>query len=99
MSTSRKSLNDAKVTKSDLKRMKSMRDEDIDYSDIPATDAAFWKSAELRLPEAPKEAVTMRIDKEIVDWFRAMGKGHTTRMSAVLRHYYEAHKSTQDSKS
>ncbi|GEM_PF-829657 len=71
----------------------NIRDEDIDFSDIPETDAAFWADAELVMPEN-KKSVHLRVDPDVLEWFKAQGKGHLTRMNAVLRSYYEAHKKT-----
>ena len=61
----------------------------IDFSDIPETDAAFWADAELRLPQN-KKGVFLRIDPEILKWFKEKGKGYQTRINAVLRRYVEA---------
>lgn len=63
----------------------------IDFSDIPETDAAFWANAELRLP-GNKKGVYLRIDPDILEWFRKQGKGYQTLINAVLRQYVEAHK-------
>jgi uncharacterized protein (DUF4415 family) len=56
-------------------------------------DESFWKRAELIPPIAQrKSSVHLRVDSEVLDWFRDRGKGHLTRMNAVLRAYYEAHR-------
>jgi uncharacterized protein (DUF4415 family) len=56
-------------------------------------DEDFWKYAELLMPgDKPKSSVHLRIDPEVFDWFRHQGKGHLTRMNAVLRAYYEANR-------
>jgi uncharacterized protein (DUF4415 family) len=39
-----------------------------------------------------KTSVHLRLDSDIVDWFKTQGKGHLTRMNAVLRAYVEAQK-------
>jgi uncharacterized protein (DUF4415 family) len=53
----------------------------------------FWKNAELLMPgDKPKASVHLRIDYDVFDWFRRQGKGHLTRMNAVLRAYYEANR-------
>ena len=41
---------------------------------------------------AGKTSVHLRLDSDVVDWFKANGKGHLTRMNAVLRAYVEAQK-------
>jgi len=53
----------------------------------PKLDADFWAKAELTLPEALKERITMRIDRDVLDHFRSKGRGYQTRINAVLRSY------------
>ena len=50
-----------------------------------------WTKARLVLPSG-KENVTLRVDRDVLAWFRASGKGFHTRMNAVLRAYTEAHR-------
>jgi uncharacterized protein (DUF4415 family) len=59
--------------------------------DAHATNAAFWKSAEVVLP-TPKELVTMRLDADLLRWFRRE-RGYQTRINAILRAYMQAHES------
>ncbi|TRL43478.1 BrnA antitoxin family protein [Rhizobium straminoryzae] len=61
-------------------------DDTIDYSDIPQLDDRFFEAAEL-VQLMGKAQVTMRIDSDVLDWFRAQGKGYQTRMNAVLKAY------------
>lgn len=79
------------ISKERLKEIKAIKDKDIDYSDIPELDETFWKNAVLVRPEK-KERLTVRFDAEMVAWFRKQGRGYQTRMNAVLRSFYEAHK-------
>ena len=79
------------ISKKRLAEIAAMKDEDIDYSDIPELDESFWEKAELRMPEN-KERITVRIDHDIVEWLKEQGPGYQTRMNAILRSYYEAHK-------
>ncbi len=60
-------------------------------------DDSFWAEAKLMPPLlAPEHAtpakasIHLRVDADVLDWFRSEGKGHLTRMNAVLRAYYEA---------
>ena len=71
------------------KELAEMPDDAIDYSDIPELDEKFWENAKLVLPET-KERITLRVDKEVLDFFRTGGQGYQTRMNAVLRAYVEA---------
>jgi len=48
--------------------------------------ADFWSSAHVVEP-AGKTSIHLRVDSDVVEWFRAGGKGHLTRMNAVLRAY------------
>lgn len=77
-----------KDSKTDWTRLSEMRDEDIDTSDIPELDDTFFEEAEVRLP--PKMSVTMRLDADVLEWFKAQGKGYQTRINRLLRKYMEA---------
>jgi uncharacterized protein (DUF4415 family) len=68
-----------------------MTDEEIDTSDIPPLDEELFASAELRMPQA-KPSITIRLDPDILEWFKGQGKGYQTRINAVLRKYVEAQK-------
>ena len=81
-----------KSIKSDLARIDALKDEEIDYSEIPDLSALgeeFWAKAVVKRAE-PKAQVTLRLDREVLDWFKAQGKGYQTRINAVLRAYKEA---------
>lgn len=80
-----------KMSTADRARFDAIRDEDIDYSDIPELDAEFWANAQIKTP-AQKPVVTMRVDEETIDYFKGSDpKGYTARMAAVLRAYVDAH--------
>ncbi|MBO9427784.1 BrnA antitoxin family protein [Labrenzia sp. R4_1] len=69
-----------------------LQDTDIDYSDIPETDKAFWANARIHQP-AKKQVVSMRLDQDVIDSFKqGEGKRHTSRMAAVLEAYVKHHK-------
>jgi uncharacterized protein (DUF4415 family) len=74
-----------------VEELAALPDEDIDYSDIPELDEAFFRNARLVMPVG-KRQVTLRIDADVLDWFRAQGKGYQSRMNAVLRAYAAARK-------
>ena len=61
-------------------------------ADAPAraVEPEFWQSARVVMPPPGKAAVKLRVDRDVLDWFRAQGKGHVSRMNAVLRSYMEA---------
>ena len=80
-----------KTSATDWKRVDGVRDADVDVSEIPPLDASFFKDAELRLPGA-KQSITVRLDSDVLEWFRSQGKGYQTWMNAVLRLYMESQK-------
>lgn len=71
-----------------------MADHDIDLSDLPEIDPRAFARAlvrkGLRVVSPRKDQVTLRIDAEVLAWFRGQGKGYQSRMNAVLKAYKEA---------
>lgn len=80
------------ISKKRLKELEAIKDKDIDTSDIPELGEWFWKDAKVEFP-AEKIHTTIRLDKDVVNWFKKKGRGYQTRMNAVLRTYMNAHKS------
>ena len=80
-----------KLSKTDWKRLSRMKDKDIDTGDIPELDDAFFQNAELRLP--PKQPVTLRLDADVLAWFKEGGPGYQTRINKLLRRYMESQQS------
>jgi len=78
------------ISKERLKQIESIPEKEIDYSDIPETDDAFWAKAELRLPQT-KKGVYLRLDPDLIDWLKRQGPGYQTRINAILRSYMETH--------
>lgn len=79
------------ITLEEAKKMKDRTREDAPPG--PPLPDDFWKHAKLVFPpEGPKEAVKIRYDRDMLEWFKRQGRGYQTRMNAVLRSYYEAHK-------
>ena len=69
----------------------AMPDEQIDYSDARYLPDAVWVKAADLIPEAKKQ-ITLRIDSDVIDFFKHSGKRYQTRINAVLRAYVEAQK-------
>ena len=70
------------------------RGDDRTSPDAPEAEslgADFWSAARVVMPAA-KVSVHLRLDSDVVEWFRANGKGHLTRMNAVLKAYVDAQK-------
>ena len=80
------------------KKLLAMRDEDIDYSDIPELDDDFWANAKVVMPKK-KEQISIKVDRDVLEYFRKDGPGYQTRMNAVLRSFVEAHRGKDGSTS
>ena len=80
----------SRPSKTDWKRLAETDDRDIDTSDIPELDDQFFRRAELRIPT--KQPVTIRLDSDVLEWFKAQGQGYQTRINQLLRKYMEAHR-------
>ena len=71
-----------------LKRLSERPDDEIDYSDIPeVTDFSDFEVGKFYRPV--KEAVTVRLDADVVHWLKREGKGYQTRLNAILRREME----------
>jgi len=82
-----------KQSKTDWKRIETMKDEEIDFTDSPELDASFFQEA---VPwPGHKKQITLRLDPEVVDFFKGQGKGYQTAINRVLRKYVEAQKHGQ----
>jgi uncharacterized protein (DUF4415 family) len=79
----------SKASKTDWERLATLDDQDIDTSDIPELGEDFFRRAELRVPV--KQAVTIRLDADVLEWFKGQGAGYQTRINQLLRHYMQAH--------
>lgn len=73
-----------------LEELENIPESAIDTSDIPELDASFWKKAQLVTP-LTKQAISLRVDSDVLDWFKSQGKGYQSLMNAVLRSYVEHH--------
>ena len=73
------------------KKIDKIEDRDIDYTDIQELDEKFWENAVIEYPKK-KKPITIRLDVDVLEWFKSMGKGYQTKINAILRSYYEAHK-------
>ena len=76
--------------RAELQAVADMPDEQIDYSDAPFLPDAVWARA-IDVPGG-KQQITLRIDADVLDFFRETGKRYQTRINAVLRSYVQAHR-------
>ena len=59
-------------------------------------DEDFWRNARIVMPKPTKETISLRVDHDILAWFRAQGRGYQSRMNAVLRAYVESQLTASD---
>ena len=57
-----------------------------------AVEPEFWASARVVMPPPGKTSVHLRLDSDVLEWFKQGGKGHLSRMNAVLRSFMNAQK-------
>ncbi len=68
----------------EIETLRRMKDADIDFTDIP--EKTYWSKAIVGKFYRPlKEPLTIRIDADVLAWFKAQGKGYQTRINAMLR--------------
>lgn len=84
---------DSDTRRYSLAELRAMRDrgETLTAPDAPGreVDAAFWDAAELIQSNRRKAQTGLRIDADVLDWFKSTGRGWQTRMNAVLRSFFE----------
>jgi uncharacterized protein (DUF4415 family) len=84
----------SKRSKTDWKRIDAMRDEDIDLSDDPESTAEEFAKGIVHIgfkPVPPKTQITLRLDADVLEWFRERGAGYQTQINALLRAYMNEH--------
>ncbi len=84
-----KKKNSARGSRTDWKKLASGRSK-VDTSDIPELGDDFFRQAKVRLPE-PKQLISLRIDRDVLNWLKRQGKGYQSRINAILRAYVRVH--------
>jgi uncharacterized protein (DUF4415 family) len=74
------------------KDLQEMGDEAIDYSDIPPQTGGGWRRVSELIPAENKQQITLRLDAEVIAFFRATGRRYQSRINAALREYVSAQK-------
>ena len=86
-----KAKNTIRESRTDWNRLKAMPDSDIDVSDIQKLDKSFFDQAHVRLPQR-KRSISLRVDPDVLEWFKHQGRGYQTRINQVLKAYVNAHR-------
>jgi uncharacterized protein (DUF4415 family) len=83
-------------SRTDIKRLKSMKDSEILIDkDAPEWTPEMFARAIVRKglkPVRTKSLLSLRVDSDVLEWFRSQGRGYQSRMNALLRAFMEAHK-------
>lgn len=85
----------SKKSRTNWKRVDALKDEDIDLSDVPEVSPEMFARAIVRRglkPVSRKAQLTLRVDSDVLDWYRKQGQGYQTKINALLRAYMDAHK-------
>ncbi|MEI6634347.1 MAG: BrnA antitoxin family protein [Chlamydiota bacterium] len=77
-------------SRTDWNRLDGMPDSEIDFSEVPKMGTSFFRRAKLRMPKR-KTSVSIRLDADVLNWFKRKGRGYQTRINAILRAFVEAH--------
>jgi uncharacterized protein (DUF4415 family) len=84
----------SRTSKTDWKRLRSMKERDIRITaEHPEADLRHVVRGIVRQalkPVPPKTTVSLRVDADVLEWFKRQGSGYQTRMNAVLRAFREA---------
>ena len=86
--------NTANKSETDWERVRSMKDEEIDFSDNPKVSPEMFARGILRKnlkPVKNKSQLTLRIDQDVIEFFKSQGRGYQTKINQLLRAYMEAH--------
>ena len=70
-----------------------MKDADIDFSDIPRVPPAMFAKGIVckgLKPVVRKQQITLRIDSDVIAWFKQHGRGYQTQINELLREYVKA---------
>jgi uncharacterized protein (DUF4415 family) len=81
-------------SKTNFRRLRKMKAEDVKVTvEHPELDVKRIARVIVRKglrPVPPKASVSLRIDVDVLEWFKARGSGYQTRINAVLRAFKEA---------
>jgi uncharacterized protein (DUF4415 family) len=76
-----------------LAAVAAMPDADINYSDIPRQQGAIqWTRPGALVSSENKQQVTLRLDADVLSFFKETGKRYQSRINAALREYVKAHR-------
>jgi uncharacterized protein (DUF4415 family) len=78
--------------KTDFAMLDALTEEELEASIDHAEEGEIdWSTVQVGIPK-PKQQLTIRLDGDVVEWFRAQGAGYQSRINAVLRSFVEDQK-------
>jgi uncharacterized protein (DUF4415 family) len=84
--------NPPKMTAKQMTRLREMKEESIDLSDAPASPRdAVWTRPDALVSVENKKQITVRLDADVLEFFRKTGSRYQSRINAALREYMKAH--------
>ena len=84
--------NPPQMTPEQVQALRELRDEDINLSDIPEQTGGGWRRVSELVPAENKQQITLRLDADLIAFFRATGRRYQSRINAALREYVTAQK-------
>lgn len=82
---------DAKLIREELRQLEARSDDDIDFSDIPEVkDFSGWERGKFYRPV--KDQVTLRLDRDVLHWFKLSHEKYQTAINQALREHMERHR-------
>ncbi len=85
----------SRKSETDLARLREMTDKDIDFSEIPEVTPEMFARGIVRRglkPVVRKKQLTLRMDSDVIEWFKRQGRGYQTKINSLLRAYMEEHR-------
>jgi uncharacterized protein (DUF4415 family) len=85
----------SKKSQTDWKRVDALKDDEIDLTEAPEVSPEMFARSIVRhglKPVTRKAQLTLRLDSDVLDWFRKQGHGYQTKINTLLRAYMDAHR-------
>ena len=82
------------TSQTDWKRLDTMTDNEVDFSDVDEITPEMFAKAVVRhglKPVPRKQQITLRVDSDVLSWFKSHGRGYQTKINDLLRAYMNAH--------
>lgn len=94
-----KDFSKLKKGKTDWARLRHMKDDEVDFSDIPElTDEELAQMVWTAPRSDTKVTISMRVDPDVLDWYKRLGRGYQSRMHMVLRAFMQTRQTRSKTK-